>query len=272
MQQSLPNGFDRWLARSSDLELARALTEERASFRPEALAALEEEAARRDLDAAEASRMVRAARLRAGQGRRMRFLLGGLLLAGIGVVPGLIPRLLEVRFALFLDNPGDEAVEVLVEGRRIVVQPRRCREVRMTIHRSEAALLGWLRDLSASEGEAGQELLVRAGVRGSGITREMNLRIRRNGRYLLSLEPYSSYALWEQTYRIDGRLALPEGPPHKAPLVTKGTLIDLDELVFPGRGSVRLDLVAGPFPKRLLLEDETRREGTIRYYRLAREE
>lgn len=274
-----PESHRRWLDEASDVELCRALLEERQEFLPAALEGIRLEVERRDLDAERVLRSV-PRRRRLGAERR-RYLYGGLVIAGLGLIPALFPRSRTVEMLIHLDNPSADALRVNIGDDSTNVEPDSHVAVPVNVEVEEVPLVSLFRRVFGASGTKGAstgppkrpaarlEVSVEVRTRGGALLDRRTFEASVGSRSVISLKPGTRYDLVTRRYRLKGRVARPEGADESVEVVSTRDPWDLSR--FPvGDRTVEVDLFETPFPSALELPDDVPEGGVVTVTRLVR--
>lgn len=271
----LPDGHTRWLDDASDVELCRALMEEETQFRPDALTGLRAEIDRRGLDPERVLRTA-TARTRPAAERR-RYLFGGLVLASLGLVPALLPRVRALEVTLHLDNPGNEGLRINVGTQSTLVPPRRRARLPLVVEVREIPLLSIARTLFG-DGETAStrptdrvrsEVDVEIRTLAGRVVEARVVPVGDGKRLFLSLVPGTAYEVESRHYRLEGRVARLYGAAASRRVVARREPWDLDR-VPTAAGPVMVDLFGEPFPAALELPGDVGQGEVVVVRRLRR--
>ena len=267
----------RWLASASDIELCRALIEQKQEFLPAALEGIAEEVGRRLLDP-EAVLRSAPRRIRPGSDRR-RYLYGGLVIAGLGLIPALVPRARMVEILVYLDNPGSDALRVNIGDQSREVPGDFTATVPVKVEVREAPLWGLARRVFGSDGSHASagvlsdrqrlDVAVEVHTQGGRLVDRWSFDAVSGMRAVISLLPGATYELRSRRYRLSGRVAVPDGEIETVPVIADRRSWDLDRLP-TADGTVFVDFFETAFPAAVELPRDVPQGGVVILRRLVR--
>ena len=257
----LAEEFMRWLDDASDVELCRAVMEEEDAYRVQAMVGIKAEIARRALDPEVALRKI-PEKVRT-RGDRRRYLYGGLVLAGLALVPALLPRVRSIDVMVHFDNASSQGVRVNIGRENLIVVAGNTRQLPLRLEVSEPAVLSVLRAVFGRAQTVPHDVPYELVRLDGSFLRTGTVTVVPGGRTLIPLATSTPYVVETRRYRKRGRLAYPEGDVARTPVTLVRTPVDLDRFPLPS-GTVRIDLVDAPFPQVLEREGAEGRDIVVR--------